>query len=200
MKPVFSEIIDWYKFYQLEETLADISDMSERETRQKLLNRISDTIVEYEAQVCAYTRRQTIQELRNRGLVIKPTEKAPVLAEWNRLFDSRVSTSAKESTPRYSDQFRWHLFSFDLLPSLQADSARAAFDTAEKDTLYLFFEFTDEAYILQNAHLLTAGDIEAIKENSPLKQMDLYFLDTVHKWTYIKPHEECCGPYFCQAE
>ena len=108
-----------------------------------------------------------------------------MLAEWNRLFDNPVSAAVKESTPQYSDQFRWHLFSFDLLPSLQADSARTAFDAADKDTLYLFFECTDEAYILQNAHLLTADDIETIKENSPLEQMDLYFLDSVRKWTYI---------------
>ena len=107
-----------------------------------------------------------------------------------------VSIETKHSTQHYSDQFRWHLFSFELLAADQNDSARAAFNSAQKNELYLFFDWADEAYRIQNAHLLTAEDMDTLRENSPLNYSDMYLFDPVSKWTYVRPHEAYCGPYY----
>ena len=91
------------------------------------------------------------------------------------------------------------MFSFELLSAVQGDQARTAFNEIEKGELYLFFDYADEAYRVKNAHLLTADDVEALRESSSLNRSDMYFYDPLNKWTYIKPHEEYCGPYFKMA-
>lgn len=140
--------------------------------------------------------KQTIQGLLDRGITIEPMDPAAVVSQWDACFDSLVSGEAKRAAEHYSDQFRWHLFSFGLLPARQGDEARKAFNERDKQELYLFFDRIEQAYVIKNAHLLTAADIEAVKENSPLDYMDLYFYVPKEKWTYVKTHEEYCGPYF----
>ena len=58
----------------------------------------------------------------------------------------------------------------------------------------------EEAYRVRNAYLLTAGDVEALRENSSLNRSDMYFFDPLNHWTYIKPHEDYCGPYFFKVD
>ena len=69
-----------------------------------------------------------------------------------------------------------------------------------KSELYLFFDYAKEVYLVRNAHLLTAADVEALRENSSLNHSDMYFFDSANGWTYSKPHEEYCGPYFFRRE
>lgn len=64
-----------------------------------------------------------------------------------------------------------------------------------KQALFLFFDYSDQAFLIKNAHLLTAVEIEALRENNPLNLSDMFF-NPVNRWTYGKPHEEYCGPYF----
>ena len=123
-----------------------------------------------------------------------------VVEQRDEQFDQLVSLEVKQAARHYTDQFRWHLFSFELLPATKEDAARTAFNEAEKQELYLFFDYATEAYQVKNAHLLTADDIEALRENSSLDMSDMYFFDPVNKWTFIRPHEDYCGPYFFKAD
>lgn len=73
------------------------------------------------------------------------------------------------------------------------------FNSIEKSELYLFFDYADEAYRIKNAHLLTAKNFENLREFSPLDYSDMYFFDPLNRWTYVKPHEDYCGPYYFKA-
>lgn len=159
-----------------------------------------EKITDYDVHVREYAYQQSIRSLLDRGIILESVDRDPVVAQWDEQFDRLVSAEVKRAAEHYTDQFRWHLFSFDLLPALREDRARIAFDEMPKQELYLFFDYADEAYRIRNAHLLTAEDIEAVKENSPLNYSDMYFFDPVGKWTYVKTHEEYCGPYFCESE
>ncbi len=196
MESILFRILNFDELSLLYEETDGLKDEEEREIRFQLLNRISDVIADYDVHVREYAWKQTIQGLIDRGITIEPIDRAAVVSQWDACFDSLVSNEAKQAAEHYSDQFRWHLFSFDLLPAMQKDAARKAFNERNKPELYLFFDRIEEAYVVKNAHLLTAEDIEAVKENSPLDYMDMYFYVPKEKWTYVKTHEEYCGPYF----
>ena len=196
MESIMFRIMNVKALHQLEDEIEQMEDAQEREIRTQLIERIMEKITDYDVHVREYAYKQSIKNLLDRGIVIEPAEKAPVIDLWDQQIDSLVSIETKHSTQHYSDQFRWHLFSFELLTADQNDSARAAFNSAQKNELYLFFDFADEAYRIQNAHLLTAEDVDALRENSPLNYSDMYFFDPVSKWTYVRPHEAYCGPYY----
>lgn len=196
MESIMHRIINWSGLWELQEEIRQLENETERDTRNHLLLRALDAITDYDVHVREYAWKQTIQDLLDRGIAIEPIDRAMVVSQWDACFDSLVSDEAKRAAEHYSDQFRWHLFSFDLLPAVQGDEARAAFDRVEKQELYLFFDRVDLCYLIKNAHLLTAADIEVVKENSPLDYMDMYFFNPAGEWSYVKTHEEYCGPYF----
>ena len=200
MESILFRILNFDEFSKLYDELDGVEDKEERVTRCQLLNRISDAIADYDVHVREYAWKQAVRKRMERGITIEHVDRAEVVGQWDACFDSLVSAEAKQAANHYTDQFRWHLFSFELLTALQGDDARNAFDSVKKQDLYLFFDYADECYLVRNAHLLTAADIEAVKANSPLNYSDLYFFDPVEKWTYVKPHEEYCGPYFFQCD
>lgn len=69
-----------------------------------------------------------------------------------------------------------------------------------KSTLYSRKFDLIEAYRIKNAHLFKAEDFDKQNEFSPLDYSDLYFFDPMNNWTYIKPHEDYCGPYYFKVE
>ena len=144
---------------------------------------------------------EKLKNLIDKGVLFLHVPKKPIAEQWDKEFDALVSEEAKENKKNYSDQFKWHLFSFDLLPALTGDKAKAAFDKEEKHELYLFFEYAEQTYIIGNANLLTAKDIDELFEKSDLESSDFYFFDPLNSWTYVIPHEEeKLGPYFYKAK
>ena len=144
---------------------------------------------------------EKLKNLIDKGVLFLHVPKKPIAEQWDKEFDALVSEEAKENKKNYSDQFKWHLFSFDLLPALTGDEAKAAFDKEEKHELYLFFEYAEQTYIIGNANLLTAKDIDELFEKSDLESSDFYFFDPLNSWTYVIPHEEEeLGPYFYKAK
>ena len=170
---LFSDIFINKKFSK--DLAADVEKLSEEETKK-------------------------FQNLIDRGVLFLHIPKKLLVDSWDKQFDSLVSSEEKENKENYSDQFRWHLFSFDLLPSLKGDEAKAAFDKEEKHELYLFFEYAEETYIIGNANLLTAKDVDELFKKSSIDSSDFYFFDPLHQWTYVVPHEEELGPYFYKAK
>ncbi len=71
---------------------------------------------------------EKLKNLIDKGVLFLHVPKKPIAEQWDKEFDALVSEEAKENKKNYSDQFKWHLFSFDLLPALTGDKAKAAFD------------------------------------------------------------------------
>ena len=200
MESIIFRIMNLKEFHELIEEIEGMNDEAEKEARLKLLDEIQERITDYDVHVREYAYRQTVQSLIERGIALEPVDRGAVVGSWDEQFDKLVTVEEKQAAKHYTDQFRWHIFSFELLSALRQDEARKAFNEMPKQELYLFFDYVEEAYRIRNAHLLTAEDIEAVRENSPLDRSDMYFFDPVNKWTYVKPHEEYCGPYFRKVE
>lgn len=188
-------IVNVSELHKLEEENEQLDD-NEREIRSNLIEEIMEKITEYDAHIWKYQYDNYLKELITRGIEFIPVNRDEVVSKWDKMFDSLVSDQTRKNTKHYSNQFRWHLFSFELLPVKKESSAQIAFDSQEKDTLYWFFEYAKEAYLIKNAHLLKASDFDILSEYSTLNNADMYVYDPSGKWTYIKTHEELCGPYF----
>ena len=200
MESIMFRIMNLKELHKLEDEIEQIGDVQERETRTMLVEQILESITNYDIHVREFAYQQSVQMLIDRGIIFEAVDRDPVVTQWDRQFDSLVSADAKRSARHYTNQFRWHLFSFELLPAIQGDEARTAFDQVKKQELYLFYDYANEAYRIKNAHLLTSGDVERLRENSSLNHSDMYFFDPINNWLYVKPHEEYCGPYFFQAK
>lgn len=200
MESIQFRIMNLKGLWNLEKEIEQLEDVKEREIRQQFLEQIQEIITDYDSHVWRYAYKQVIRSLLDRGVILEAVEKTPIIAEWDEQFDSLVSAEKKKETPDYSDQFKWHLFSFELLPALKEDAAREAFDSAEKTELYLFFDYSENAYRIKNANLLKAEDMERLSEFTIMDYADMYFFDPVKKWTYVRTHEHYLGPYYFKAE
>lgn len=178
---------------QLEIEIEQIQDAQEKEIRKQLLEAIWDKINDYDAHILDYEYKRHIIELSERGLEFVPVEKSHIAAQWDELFTSMVTEQSRKHVKQYNNQFKWHVFSFNLLDALRSDDARDAFDTIEKDIVYLFFQYAEESFLVKNASLLKAKDLDF---DSEMSKADIYIFDPVEKWTYVQTHEKSCGPFF----
>lgn len=149
--------------------------------------------------------RELLGQWKTRGITLTPCEREPLLEKWDSMFP--VTEEMLASCPHYNDQFRWHRFSFKAIGALTdtdiKKSASDEFDKAPKSTLAMFFDYSDEAYIIKGSENLTAADIAEMHELMPLEKMDIYLMpaeECAAPWTYVMTHEhEAIGPYFCVA-
>ena len=85
--------------------------------------------------------------------------------------------------------FLWHVFSYEKRKYLKKSDI--AFNKESKQSCYVFYQNSDDAYILENASSLNANDF--------LNEEDVYVVDKGFNWTYVRTHETgWCGPYFCR--
>ncbi len=197
MESIALKIVNFNEMDKLEKEIEQLHDAHEKEIRKQLLDSIWDKIGDYDAHILDYEYTQHINELSERGIKFVSIEKNHVAAQWDELFTSLVSEEAGKRVKQYNDQYKWHLFSFELLDALKSKEARSAFDTIEKDSIYLFYQYAKEAYFVKNASLLKAKDLDF---NSGMDKADIYVFDPVKKWTYVQTHEASCGPYFYHAK
>jgi Domain of unknown function (DUF4275) len=87
---------------------------------------------------------------------------------WEREFTKGISRSVKRSI--YFNDYLWHVFSYQKLPSLTNDEATNAFENEKKHNCYVSYQRNDGAYLLDNAEGLMAGDF--------IKEQDVYIVDT----------------------
>ena len=187
------QLFDWRRYYEVEEEIGQISDPEERQIQLALLERIEQAVTDFSEHRMAYAHACHLRELEERGIRFRPVGKKRVSAQWSRLFAAGVSAEQKKQV--YYHQYRWHLFSFEVLPALKGDEARAALNAQPRDRLLLFFQFGQEAFFIENAAQLRAEDLEM---DYHMYQVDFYLFDPVARWTYVHTHEEDCGPYFVQ--
>ena len=185
-----NNLINYEKYFEELEKVCSLSDETEKETRLSLLRKIQNTTLEWESHLQEYNYKQFCQELIERGIRFTPVNDRTTKAKWTKLFAAPIPKEDRKLV--HFEQYRWHLFSFELLNALTDDAARAAFNAEPKDAVYLFWQHTNKAYLVENAHLFKAEYFD--HEFIPFS--DFYLFSTEGKWTYIHTHEIMCGPYF----
>ena len=164
-----------------------ISDEAEKTDRIKLLDNILDSVNEYNSHIFNYEYEQKKQELMRRGVVFVPISRpSTVKANWSRLFAAALCSEEKKSI--YYDSYKWHIFSYEKVVALSKSKARQAFNRCIKGKVYVFYQHKEEAFLIENAHLLKSSDFDI--------DSDVYVYDPVCRWTYVHTHESQCGPYF----
>ena len=185
-----NKLINYETYFAEMEKACDLSDEKECETRLDLLRNIQDAVLEWETHIREYDYKQLCKELAERGIRFTPVNDRTIKAKWTKLFAASVPKEKRKEV--HFEQYRWHLFSFPILKALEDDAARAAFDAEPKDTFYLFWQHTQKAYLVENAHLFKAEDFD----HDFIPFADFYLFSPEGKWTYIHTHEIMCGPYF----
>ena len=186
----YEYLIDFNVYLKESNKSQALSDHAEIVTRQEMLSEIMELTREYYLHVNEYDYKQFCEELLERGIRFTPVNDRTTKAKWTKLFAASVPKEKRKEV--HFEQFRWHLFSFELLDALTEDDARAAFDAEPKDAVYLFWQHTKKAYLLENAHLLKAEDLD----HDFIPHPDMYLFSPEGKWTYVHTHESMCGPYF----
>ncbi|MBQ7104153.1 MAG: DUF4275 family protein, partial [Anaerotignum sp.] len=153
-----NRIINYNKYFEEIEKACELSDENERETRLSLLNKIQDAVLEWECHAQEYAYKQFCKELTERGIRFTPVNDRATKTKWTKLFAASVPKEKRKEV--HFEQYRWHLFSFELLNAMTDDEARAAFNREPKDSVYLFWQHTDKAYLVENAHLFKAEDFD----------------------------------------
>lgn len=186
----YEYLIDFNVYLKESNKSQALSDHAEIVTRQEMLSEIMELTREYYLHVNEYDYKQFCEELLERGIRFTPVNDRTTKAKCTKLFAASVPKEKRKEV--HFEQFRWHLFSYKLLDALTEDDARAAFDAEPKDAVYLFWQHTKKAYLIENAHLLKAEDLD----HDFIPHPDIYLFSPKGKWTYVHTHESMCGPYF----
>ncbi|MEK3977731.1 DUF4275 family protein [Psychrobacillus sp. FSL K6-2836] len=112
--------------------------------------------------------------------------------KWEVFFASHLSKAEKEAI--YLKSFLWHLCSWGKVDCYEKFEAIKMFEEQNKLKCLIFYENTDEAYLIEDAKQLL---IEALPyEQIHMDYGDIYVMDWYGKWTFMMTHESECGPYF----
>ncbi|MGD6844817.1 DUF4275 family protein [Bacillus infantis] len=115
--------------------------------------------------------------------------------EWENNFASHLNEKEKKAIHLLDEGgfggYLWHLFSYKKKDCLEGENAKKAFNSARKNKIYVFFQHSDFALLLENASTLHTEDL--IDEIGT----DMYIVDKQFRWTFILTHETgWLGPYF----
>ena len=111
--------------------------------------------------------------------------------EWISHFANNISNSFLEKRVLSRGNFIWHIFSFKKIDEkdfLEGDEARKSFDTVSKLGAKYFKQYDDNPSIKSLSRDMDSKYIDNFCE--------FYVVADDWSWTYIKTHEEQCGPYF----
>ena len=115
---------------------------------------------------------------------------------WERFFCSHLSE--KEKKDIYLDGFLWHVFSWEKADCLKGKDAIGAFRQVSKEKFTVFYQFINEAYLVEKAWDLRPEDLPY--EQDHMDYGDLYVMDWSGRWTFVLTHEPDCGPYFYERQ
>ena len=106
---------------------------------------------------------------------------------WEDNFANHLSDNEKKSI--YLGVLLWHVFSYGKRDCLQEQQADIALNRESKKSCYVFYQHSNEAFILENASALTAGDF--------VNEYDVYVVEKEFNWTFVRTYETgWFGPYF----
>ena len=112
-------------------------------------------------------------------------------SKWLEIFASNIPNKAIEKYVKATGNYIWHVFSWELLDKnlyLTGEAAKKAYDNIDKREAVFIDWFEDEETKDITWDLKTANAFDGFAE--------VYVVDKDFKWTYIKTHENMCGPYF----
>lgn len=112
--------------------------------------------------------------------------------QWRINFASHLSNEEQKSIGM--DRFLWHLCSWEKVNCLEKDAAIEAFNKQSKIKCTVFYQFIDEAYLVQNAQTLNVDELPY--DQSHMFYGDIYIMDWDLNWTLIMTHSDNSGPYF----
>lgn len=117
--------------------------------------------------------------------------------QWEDNFAGHLSDKEKKDIFLHGDGcicgYLWHVFSYQKRSCLVGNEAEKAFNDMNKNKLYVFYQFSDDILILENAENLKASDLT--------DESDIYVVDKDFNWTYVVTHEkDWCGPYFSKRD
>ena len=108
---------------------------------------------------------------------------------WLKIFASDIPEALLQKYVYDDGNFIWHVFSWKLKAKgsfLTGDAARQAFDTADKHDMEYGGPWFCKDF--QPPKSPTAAELD--------ERTECYAMSLSGKWTYIKTHEDMCGPYF----
>lgn len=113
---------------------------------------------------------------------------------WRESFANHLYTEEQEAI--YLDSFLWHLCSYEKVNCLEKEQAIEAFNKLTKKKCTIFYQFTNEAFLIENAKALKVSDLPY--RDSHMYYSDLYVMDWDYEWTFMMTHEmdSGLGPYF----
>ena len=102
----------------------------------------------------------------------------------------------EEQKEIYLDSFLWHLCSYEKVDCLEKEEAVKAFERLKKNQCTIFYQFTNEAFLVQNAKNLKVNDLPY--DRLDFESIDIYVMDWENNWAFIITHETGIGlgPYF----
>ncbi len=133
-----------------------------------------------------YSYYEKRKKLSEQGVVFNIVDSNELKKKWIELFTKDISNKTKKEI--YFNYYYWHIFSYNILKAKNRKNARYAFNSCRKKRVYVFYQNSEEGYLIENAHLLKSSDFDM--------DDDIYLFDADEKWTYIHTHEDQCGPYF----
>ena len=95
----------------------------------------------------------------------------------------------------YIEQHLWHIFSYKRLKCFEKEEANKRFNEIRKNSIYIFFDYSDSCYLIENAEIFNLEEIKTYENN------DIYITNKDFTWTYVRTHEDgWMGPYFYSNE
>lgn len=117
-------------------------------------------------------------------------------ANWLEEFAGHLTN--EEQKEIYMDSFLWHLCSYEKTVCLEKEEAIEAFERQKKKKCTVFYQYMDDAFLVQNAENFKVNDLPYDKDGD-LNYRDMYVMDWDSNWTFIITHEtDYLGPYFIQ--
>lgn len=114
--------------------------------------------------------------------------------KWLAVFAFGIPEAKIRKHVRSIGNYIWHVFSWELLSEdqyLVGEAAKRAYDEMEKQGS-LYIDWFGEGCVKDMPRdLNTAKALD--------KYVEVYVVGKDFHWTYIKTHEDMCGPYFMKA-
>ncbi len=111
--------------------------------------------------------------------------------KWIKTFAPNIPKKDLQKYINSMGNYIWHIFSWELISENQyfiGEKAREAYDKINKNGAFYIEWFKDKHTNDMTLDLNTAKALDDF--------IEIYVVDKDFKWTYIKTHEEMCGPYF----
>lgn len=118
-----------------------------------------------------------------------------IINKWLSSFGKDVDGNIIRNYVTASHNYLWHLFTWGNVSCLKGDNARKAFDDLRYSEAIVFYDgYSNSINNVSFVEKISADEIDK-NENS-----DVYIVAKDFSWTYVRTHEEHCGPFFCKKQ